>query len=298
MDFDRNKINVGNKLLLLGDSGKMGIALRNVFENDYSIVGKNTSDFDAFDFRDVKRIIEEEEPDIVINTVAFLGIDPCEKEPEKAFRLNTLYPKLLAELSNKEKFLLIHFSTDAVFNDQKGDYYTEKDIPMPVNLYGFTKYGADCFIQSISKNYYIFRVSVLFGETEKNTQFVEKMIQLVIDKRKILKISDDIISSPTYSKDVAREIKRMLKKFFPFGLYHLSNSGKGSLFDIMHEIVTNLNLEVEVTKASYRDFPFIGKKNTNTPIRSLKIRSLRPWKEAIKEYCNSIESKKIRKGKK
>ncbi|MBT6230264.1 MAG: NAD(P)-dependent oxidoreductase [Candidatus Scalindua sp.] len=280
---------MNKKVLLLGSTGKLGVALNEVFKKDFSVVGKNSKDFDAVDFDAVRRMVIKESPDILINTVAFLGIDPCEKEPEKAFKLNTLYPKLLGELSAELGFILIHFSTDAVFNDEKKDFYMEKDSPRPLNVYGFTKYGGDRFIQILAKRYYLLRVSVLFGETIKNTQFVEKMLQRVNEGQKALKISSDIIGSPTYSKDIARETKRITENSLPYGLYHLANAGKASLYDLMSEIVKNLKLDVRVEKAYYKDFTYTGIKNTYTPISSEKIDSLRPWKEAVKEYCNCIK---------
>jgi len=281
--------NAGKKVLLLGHTGKMGVALQDVFEADYSVTGKNSKDFDVCNFEQVQNLIEENKPDIVINAVAFLGIDPCEKEPQKALVLNALYPKFLAELSREKGFLLVHFSTASLFNDEKNDYYIESDHPHPLNIYGLTKYGGDCFVQAILERFYIFRVALLFGETNKDTQFVERMLQKVKQGCKVLRISDDMISSPTYSYDVAKEIKKILEVPLPFGLYHIANVGKASLCDLMKEIVRGLNLDIEVEKASYKDFPFVGINNTFTPLKSEKIDSLRPWKEAVKEYCNKIK---------
>lgn len=280
---------MGKKILILGHTGKMGVALRNVFEEEYSVIGKNTRDFDALDFEQVHNLIGGNSPDIVINTVAFMGIDPCEKDPEKAFKLNTIYPKFLAELSNEIGFLLLHFSTDSVFNDKKRDFYTEKDSPKPKNLYGLTKYGGDCFVQAIAKQFYLFRVSLLFGETTKNTQFVEKILQQVKEGHKRLRIADDIVFSPTYSKDVALEVRRIIEAPFPFGLYHIANEGKSSLYDLIIEIFDNLDLEIDVERASYMDFPFLGIKNIFTPLKSEKIDCLRPWKQAVKEYCTKTK---------
>lgn len=277
---------MNKRVLLLGSTGKMGSALKNIFEGEYSVIGKNSKDFDATNSEQVHNLIEENQPNIVINTVALLGIDSCEKEPEKAFKLNTLYPKFLAELSNELRFLFIHFSTDAVFNDEKRDFYTESDCPRPLNIYGLTKYGGDCFIQTIAKSYYIFRVSILFGETTKNTQFVEKMLQKIKEGHRVLKISNDIVSSPTYSKDVAKEGRRIIESEYSFGIYHIVNKGKATLYELMKEIVKNLDLDVKVEKASYKDFPFLGVKNAYTPLKSEKIPPLRPWQEAVKEYCS------------
>lgn len=282
------------KILLLGSTGKMGIALSAAFQQGYRVIGKNSRDFDAMDFQQVHSLIEENNPDIVINTVAVLGIEPCEKEPEKAFRLNTLYPKFLAELAKEKGFLLVHFSTDAVFNDEKKDFYLESDQPCPLNIYGFTKYGGDCFIQNLAGKYYIFRISLLFGETSKNTQFVEKMLQKVMEGQKVLKVSDDIISSPTYSKDVAGEVRRIIEGKYSFGIYHIANAGKVSLCGLMRQIVKGLELDVKVEKASYKDFPFVGVKNTCTPIKSKKVGCLRSWQEAVKEYCCNIKASKDR----
>ena len=279
---------MAKKLLLLGSTGKMGLAVKEVFAHGYALTGKNSRDFNALEFEQVRKLIKDAGPDIVINTVAFLGIDPCEKEPEKAVKLNALYPKFLAQLSVELGFLLVHFSTDAVFNDQKGNFYTEDDVPRPLNIYGFTKYGGDCFIQAIAGRYYIFRIPLLFGETAKNTQFVEKMFQRAEAGEKILRISDDIFSSPTYSKDAAREIRRIIEANFPFGVYHIANDGKASLYELMKAIIEDIGFNVKVEKASYKDFPFVGIKNTNTPLKSVKIDTLRHWREAVREYSDNI----------
>ncbi len=281
---------MAKRILLLGSTGKMGLALHKIFSSDYSVIGKNSKDFDALDFVQVRGLIEENKPDIVINTAAFLGIDPCEKEPEKAFRLNTLYPKLLAGLSGEYSFLLIHFSTDAVFNDEKKDFYLEDDQPHPLNIYGFTKYGGDCFVQTLARRFYVFRVPLLFGETAKDTQFVEKMLLKVKKGERSLNISSDIVSSPTYSDDVAKEIKMIMEASYPFGIYHIANEGMASLYELMVEIVKNAYPEIVVKEASYKDFPFVGIKNTYTPIKSNKVASLRPWREAVKEYCNNLKA--------
>jgi dTDP-4-dehydrorhamnose reductase len=262
--------------------------LNDALKDNYEVIGKNSSDFNATKFDEVKDMIKGIRPDILINTVASMGIDPCEKDPVKALTLNTLYPKLLAELSRDMGFLLIHFSTDAVFNDEKNELYVESDTPKPLNVYGFTKYGGDCFIQAIAKKYYIFRLPVLFGKAIKNNQFVEKMLQKIKEGSKVIRVTSDIVSSPTYNGDIAKEIKRIIESSLPYGLYHIVNEGKATLFEIMQEIVKNLNLDVKVEKASYKEFPYVGIKNTNTPMTSEKIRPMRPWKEALKEYTNNL----------
>jgi dTDP-4-dehydrorhamnose reductase len=282
------------RVLILGHTGKMGSALFTVFNRkEYEIVGKNTSNFDAYNFNSVKKIIENFQPDIVFNTVAFLGIDPCEKEPEKAYKLNTLLPKFLSELSKKYGYLFVHFSTDAVFDDEKQGFYNENDPPNPLNLYGITKFGGDRLVQSILDKYYIFRIPVLFGPTLKRNQFVEKMLTRIEKGEKSLRISADIISSPSYSINIAERIRQIISDQLPFGLYHIANEGKASLYDLISEVTIQLKLNVEIIKCSYEDFDYIGKKNTCTPLSSKKIDTLRDWRLAVREYCETIQNKAI-----
>lgn len=271
------------KILLLGHTGKMGLALNKILCDDYEIIGKNSQDFDASNFEKVKEMVKEVQPDILINTVAFHGIDPCEKEPEKALAINTLHTKLLAELSNELDFLLVHFSTDAIFNNQKDKSYVESDTPKPINLYGFTKYGADCFIQSIAKKYYVVRYSLLFGKNPRNNQLIEKMTKKINEGEEI-SMADDITCSPSYSIDIAKEVKRILKSSLPYGVYHVVNEGKATLYDIMVEVSKTLNSDINIKKASFRDFNHLAMKNTDTLLTSEKINALRSWKEAIKDY--------------
>lgn len=275
-------------ILLLGHTGKLGSALYGSLSSDYLVIGKNSRDFDAANFDQVTWLVDELRPDIIINTVAFMGIDACELDPERAQLINTLLPGHLAKLAAKLGITLVHFSTDAVFNDDKKDYYTENDIPSPLNMYGITKHGGECLVRSRCRQHYIFRVPLLFGECSKKSQFVEKMLEFLYAGQKNIRVSSDLVSSPTYTFDLADNITQMLLNETPFGTYHLANEGKVSLFELMAEIVALLKIEATVEKASYMDFPFIGTKNTFTPMKSIKTAGLRPWQKAVEDYCRRL----------
>lgn len=263
------------RILILGHTGKMGRALMKVLK-PHDIVGMNTEDFDANDLN-VNLFLPF---DVVINCVAFMSIDRCEVMQNKALRINTLFPSLLAQKCKDHNIIFVHFSTDAVFPD--GGPWSENDMVDPSNWYGRTKAFADNAISLVNERHYICRLPVLFGESESN-QFVEKMLA----HNGNIRVADDIISSPTYSLDVARAVKNLLEQEAPFGLYHVTNQGYASLFDLMLKIVINLDLEKRVTRASYKHFPFIGTKNTHTPLISNKL-ILRHWEEAIEEYCHNL----------
>lgn len=278
----------GKRILLLGDTGKMGQALGAALPPGCEIIRHNSGTFDAADLCGVRDLIAGCRPDLLINTVAFLGIDPCEQEPEKALLLNTLYPRTLAECSAECGFTLVHFSTDAVFSDRTEGACGESDVPLPINLYGFTKYGGDRFIREIAPQSYLIRVPILFGPSGKRPQFVEKMLGRIRSGDKRLRIADDIVVTPGYAPDIAAEVVRLLLNGDGGGLYHLANSGETSLHGLMSRITDSLGLDVTLEKGSHRDFPGIGRKNLRTPLISERIPALRPWHEAVADYCRLV----------
>ena len=280
------------RILILGHTGKMGTALMNAFrDSPFEIVGKNRKHFDASNYKSVKGLMNDVKPFIVINSVAYLGIDPCEQNRELAYRVNSLYPYNLATLATHYRFLLVHFSSDAVFDGERTTYpYTEMDGLRPVNYYGITKAQGDWGVSQYARQYYIFRLSILFGPSHRGGQFVEKMLRWAKERDEI-RIADDIIMSPSYSRDIAAEVKRLIEKRMPYGTYHLANKGTASLKELSEEIIQNLGLNVRVVGASHKDFPHIGRKNLCTPLSSWKIDTLRPWREAVKDYCLELQGK-------
>jgi len=274
------------RILLFGGSGKVGTALRAVFAGQYQVTSPGRDALDVRDGGRVRQIVSETGPDIVINAAAFAGIDACEDDPAGALEVNTLFPKLLAELSRERGFLLVHFSSDAVFSGRSSGYYDEQSAAAPVNMYGFTKFGADCFISAIAKRYYIARISIQFGACSRNAQFVEKMLEKVSNGQRHLRISDDITASPSHSADVARAVRQLIEGSAPSGLYHIANSGKASLYRLICEMVSNLGLDAAIDPVPQASFPSKGVKNGYTPITSTKLPPLRSWQEAAADYCS------------
>ena len=277
-------------ILLLGGSGKMGNALKDILQDSYKVIAPTSSILDVREINEVKKFIKNINPDIVINTVAFLGIDPCEMNPEKAFQLNTIFPWELAKFSNEFNFLLIHFSTDAVFTDinTNKDAYSESDIPSPNNIYGMTKLGGDIKVKQTASRYYLIRIAVLFGLSEKSNQFVEKMLSMIQNGSEEISVSNDIICTPCYNKDVALEVRNIFENKYDYGLYHVVNKGKASLYELMVEILSSLNIGIKTKPVSYKTFPCIGTKNLRTQLKTERLTPMRDWKHAVKEYCKSL----------
>lgn len=285
------------KILLLGYTGKVGTAIMESFQSDdYLLVGLNSKDFDARDINSIRKYIQSEKPDIVINCVAKLGMNPCEDNPMEAFTMNSLYPRELAKLSNEFDFLLVHFSTDAMLDNSEG-YIDESVCPKPMNAYGLTKFGGDCFIEHTAKRYYIIRISLLFGEVIKafkdNTQFVENIFYRLENGETKLRIADDVVFSPTYSLDVARKLREIIENEYDYGIYHVVNEGEVSLYDFTKAFIDELYPNVSIERTKIKEFYSEVKRNTYYPMTSKKIGAMRPWNEAIKEYCDRMKKNEV-----
>jgi len=279
------------RVLILGHTGKLGSALSTIFGNDYQVVGANSRNFDASSEADVRKLIDSVRPEIVLNAVAYLGIDPCEEHPADAVKLNAMFPGVLAKLSNQYDFLLVHFSTDAVFPDKEEGFFVESDNPDPVNLYGLTKLAGEQYVQGIAERFYLIRVPLMFGACTGKSQFVEKMLSALSSSTNDLRIADDIVSSPSFSKDIAKEVRNLIEGVYGFGTYHINNSGRASLYELVVQMSTLLGVSVDRVKAvPHTEFPCIGRKNQYTPLASEKLRPMRSWTVALSEYCGEINS--------
>jgi dTDP-4-dehydrorhamnose reductase len=276
-------------VLILGGTGKLGSAFaRTLRAAGHSVTALGSRALDAADFEAVTALVRSAPFDAVINGVAFLGIDNCEHQQDRAFHLNLMLPRLLAGLSRQLGFTLIHVSTDSVFSGAKGGPpYVESDRPDPVNVYGLTKCGGDFAVLDGCERHYVVRVGVLFGPSPKPNQVFEKMMEAARAGQSLFRLSNDIVTSPSYSLDVAAEVAGWLERPRPYGLYHVVNQGQASIHDFIGRGFDLLGLRPRVEAVSYRDLGGIGRRNTLTPMASDHV-SLRPWDLALQDYCRSM----------
>jgi len=280
-----------DRALILGDTGKLGRALKETFRGAFEVVGwSRGSGLDAGDFPGLSRLLEEHRPSLVINAVALMGIEACEQQPERAFHLNASLPRHLARLSQELGFKLIHFSSDAVFDDSKaGLPRMESDPPRPLNTYGMTKFSGDCYVQAESSAHYVFRLSVLLGTCLQGDQFVEKMVARVRAGERHLRIAEDVLCSPSFVLDVAGRVFQTVIQSAPWGLYHTANDGKASLYELADQVRKGLDLDVTLERASHRDFAKGARRSIHTFLGTEKQAPLRDWREAVRAYCCQVK---------
>jgi len=229
-------------------------------------------------------------PDLVINAAAFTRVDECEREQERAFRVNALGPRNLGLACKRWDIPFIHISTNYVFDGLKGAPYKEDDAPRPVNSYGITKLAGEQYLQYVWEKHFIVRVSGLFGLTPsrmKGTNFVEAMLRLGA-KGNPLRIVCDESLSPTYTRDAAGIIRR-LAAGDAYGIYHLTNQGGCTWLEFAREIFQQADMSVTLEPVTAKAYGAPARRPPNSCLENDRLRRLgieppRPWPEALKEY--------------
>ncbi|MEM3730860.1 MAG: dTDP-4-dehydrorhamnose reductase [Candidatus Bathyarchaeia archaeon] len=276
------------KIVVVGSTGQLGTDLMKTLEREHETIGLTHKEIEVTDFNSCK-IIWKYRPQVVINTAAFIKVDECEEDPLKTFAVNAIGAKNIAVLSREVEATTIFISTDYVFNGLKKEPYTEDDIPNPVNTYGISKLAGELFTKQNPKHY-IIRVASLFGAagaSGKGGNFVETMIAKA-KRNEPISVVDDMWMSPTYTKDAATTIKKIIEAKLPFGTYHAANEGYCTWFQFAQEIFKMTNLNPPLTPIKTDQLQMKAKRPQFSALKSVKLPKygieMRDWKEALYHY--------------
>jgi len=277
------------KVAIIGSKGQLGFDLVKAFPPE-NVIPFPHEQIEVKDYSSCEKI-KDLNPDVVINTAAFHKTDACEDDPLETFSVNAIGSKNVADMCSKIKATYIYISTDYVFDGEKREAYTEKDIPNPINTYGISKFAGEQYAK-IAGRYYIIRVSSLFGVAGargKGGNFIETMIKKAKNKEKIT-VVDDMIMSPTYTKDAARMIRKIIEKNLPYGIYHASNGGFCSWYEFTKKIFKLLNLNIDLIPIKTKDLTLRAKRPAFSALESEKLPKyglkMRRWQDALEEYLS------------
>lgn len=225
------------KIALIGSKGMLAGMVARMVPMEYQIVAFDIPEFDVTDRNRVIHQLSAVKPDIILNCAAMTDVDGCEGRPEEAMRVNGEGPGFLAEAARRIGAVLVHISTDFVFDGAKSSPYLEEDETRPLSVYGASKrLGEKRIIESGLEEVFIVRTSWLYGPGGKN--FVETICRLAAEREE-LRIVDDQRGAPTYTRDLARAVFALLETR-SFGLYHFSNAGECSWHEFAIAIVSEL----------------------------------------------------------
>ena len=300
------------KILVTGSNGMLGVDLCEELSSEYDVIGldiqvprqaRRLVDYINCDITErdkTIRAIVGAKPELVIHAAAWTDVDGCEGEPKKAERINVKGSENVVASASELEVPLFYLSTDFVFDGKKKALYTVGDIPNPISVYGSTKLVGEKMTIELNQ-YAVVRASWLFGSNGEN--FVDTIIKGA-KENKTLKVVDDQVGNPTYTKDLSQALKKLIDFFFSGSrktgkdfkeIFHVSNRGTVSWFDYAKEIlsITKINsAQLIPIKSDKLDRPakrpaFSGLDTSY--FEEIIGYKLRTWLKALKEYIDETK---------
>ena len=287
-----------NRILLLGAGGQLGKEINKDLSKNYDILSLTKEECDITNYPLVEEKIQLFKPKVIINAAAFTNVDDAENNESLADNINHLAVNKLARLSKDYKVVLIHFSTDYIFNHKINEPISEDEKEDPINVYGLTKYLGEKSIIRNMENFYILRISWVYGKYGKN--FPKTILKLAKNKKE-LNIVDDQIGSPTPTSLISSVINKLLVLHFKgenyFGIYNLSPNGSCSWYEIGNFILGHVkdkkNFKLKtINKISSKEFKSLAKRPKYSYLDNSKIKkvlnvNIHNWKYYLKDFIES-----------
>lgn len=286
-----------SRVALIGSNGQLGSDISRLWHSSElarrgdQLISLVHADIEVTDEAQVRSVLSGIQPSLVINTAAFHRVDDCESEPLRALEVNALGVKYLAEACRELGAVLMHVSTDYVFNGESTRPYTEADAALPVSAYGISKAAGEQFLRYLlPEDHILIRSSGLYGvagASGKGGNFVETMLRFARDGRAI-RVVDDQVSAPTYTLDLARVMLEISARGGR-GTFHVTNAGECSWYNFAREIFALVNATPDLAPTTSADYGAAALRPAysvlaNTRLQELGIEQPRPWQEALVDY--------------
>lgn len=296
------------KILITGSKGQLGNELQDIVKTGKSEIGsvseniKNAEvfplDIDELDItklEDVRKVLTEIKPDVVINCAAATNVDGCESNRDLAFKINAIGPRNLSLVCEEIGAKIVQVSTDYVFSGVGDTPLTEFDLTAPYSVYGKTKLKGEEYVREFSSKYYIVRTAWLYGYVGKN--FVYTMMNLGSQKDELTVVNDQR-GNPTNANDLAYHILKLIETD-EFGIYHCTGKGECSWYDFASEIMKLSNRQCVVKPCTSEEYkvmyPNSAKRPEYSSLDNMMLRctigdEMRDWKEALNTFISKNQN--------
>ena len=295
-------------ILVTGSNGQLGQSLKSLASQhpQYQFTFVERAELDLGNTESIAGYLKQNKFDLIINCAAYTAVDKAEQEQEQADKINHLAVKQLAEIAKLNDSILIHISTDYVFDGTGYKPYLESDQTCPQSVYGASKLKGEQAIQKIAPKAIIIRTSWVYSEY--GTNFVKTMLRLG-QERESLNVIVDQIGTPTYAKDLAVAIIKIVdacsadQNIFTqdqqVQLYHYSNEGVCSWYDFAKTIFEQTNVPCTVSAIETKDYPTAAKRPHYSVINKAKIKqtynlSIPYWKDALQACLKKYQETKTK----
>ena len=295
------------RILITGSNGQLGNELQKIVSTGKAEIGavseeiKNAEVFamdvdilDITNLEQVKKVLNEVKPDVVINCAAATNVDGCEANQDLAFKINSLGPRNLAMVAEELGAKIVQVSTDYVFSGVGEAPLKECDLVAPVSVYGKTKLLGEEFVRDFSTKYYIVRTAWLYGYVGHN--FVYTMMKLGKD-RDTLNVVNDQLGNPTHANDLAYHILKLIQTE-EYGVYHCTGKGECSWYNFASEIMKLSGRNCTVNPCTSEEYKSMYPNSADRPAYSsldnMMLRctvgdEMRDWKDALKTFMDNVE---------
>ena len=282
------------KIAVIGANGQLGHDVVSAFADQGDEVRALThEDIELSSLESVKECLRATQAEVVVNTAAMHHVESCEQQPDRAHEVNALGARNLATATRDLGSVLIHISTDYVFDGTKGEPYVESDQPHPLNVYGRTKLEGEQFVRDINPRHYVLRTAALYGNhpcrAKGGQNFVDLMLRLARERGRV-RVVDNEFTSPTATADLARQITALSRSDL-YGLYHATAEGNCSWHAFAAEIFRVADVSVTLEVASPNEFPAKVPRPAysvleNRGLKSQSLNRFRPWQDGLHTYLS------------
>nr|HQU29572.1 dTDP-4-dehydrorhamnose reductase [Nitrospirales bacterium] len=240
-------------------------------------------DLDITQFEEVRKALDQLRPHIVINAAAFTQVDEAEVKQDAAYRSNALGPRNLAVVTNDLGMILIHFSTDYVFDGQQNRPYHEFDRTNPLGVYGHSKLAGEEAVRVANPRHFIVRTAWLYHTVGKN--FPSTICRMA--GREVVKVVSDQYGSPTFAPHLAQAVFQ-LGETDAFGTYHMAGTGGTSWYELAQTLYQALDIQTSVVPIATAQFPRPARRPSYAVLTSLQdpLIKLPPWEEGVRDFAS------------
>lgn len=301
------------KILLIGVTGQVGRELERTLSSLGVVTSLRRSDLDLCNPVEIRRVINAKKPELLVNAAAYTAVDRAETDENLAMAVNGKAPAIMAEALKQWGGILVHYSTDYVFDGSKKGSYTEQDDPAPLNVYGLSKLEGEEAIKNAGIPYFILRTSWIYGARGQN--FLHTMIRLM-KEREHLRVVADQLGAPTWCRNIAETTAQILSQVFsPLskfdfekhgGIYHLSAGGTTSWHGFAEAIrkhfpYPDLLQCKDIQPIKTEDYPLPAPRPRNSVLDGNRLKksfglSLPNWEICLKQVLEDLTPEDVIKG--
>lgn len=281
------------RALVPGGQGLLARTLKaSLTTSGWEVFAPSRAELDITSEDHVQRAVGDFKPNFVINCASTGDVDRCEREPDWAYAVNELGPRLLTRACNKNGAEMIHTSTDYVFDGTKQGFYTQDDEPRPQSVYGQSKLAGENAVREEAERFYIVRTSWLFGVGGKN--FGSRVFEYARINPRLKGVADQT-SIPTYAPDLARRIEEIIARGV-HGLYHGTNSGVGTWLEFAQLALELAGIkDVEIEPVRREELKQLAPRPGNSAMRCLLsekvgLAPLRHWRDALPQFVRESQT--------